>query len=133
MRTHWCFNKFSLVAVFLLMVMACNSDGDNTDDLIALNALLEEIEELAMSEVCEDGSEWRFTALGAKPCGGPSAYIAYSSKLDTLLFLEKVNRYTEEVKDFNIKTGAISDCALVEEPEDVICKNGNPVFTYRLE
>ncbi|HMB62585.1 MAG TPA: hypothetical protein VKN36_05905 [Eudoraea sp.] len=117
----------------ILIVTACNKGDEPIPDLNALNDLLEEIEQLSASQTCEDADQWKFTALGLKPCGGPSSYIAYSSKIDTTLFLDKVKRYNKEVMEYNKKTGAVSDCALIEKPAEVLCDNGSPVFLYRLE
>lgn len=111
----------------------CNDENQPPVSAEILDKLLTEIQELSLGVPCEDASEWRFTALGSKPCGGPWSYIAYSSKIDTLDFLNKVKDYTERQRRFNIETGAISDCALAQRPEEVICRDGKPVFSYRLE
>ncbi|WP_299059016.1 hypothetical protein [uncultured Polaribacter sp.] len=92
--------------------------------------LFNEIQNLSNSFSCEDSKDWTFVAYGAKACGGPQGYIAYSTKIDTVTFLEKVANYTKAEKDFNIKYGIDSDCSLADEPATVICKNGFPRFTY---
>ena len=125
--------SLGLLLLCLSIFSACSKESSSSVNIEDLNELLTEIRELASSVSCEDASEWRFTALGAKACGGPSSYIAYSSKIDTIQFLNKVEDYTEKEKEFNIKTGAVSDCALVEKPFEVLCMNGKPEFSYRLE
>ena len=111
----------------------CSNENKTSVSLESLEELLSEIQGLSLSVVCEDASEWRYTALGSKPCGGPTLYIAYSSKIDTVAFLNKVKDYTEMQRKFNLETGALSDCAITEEPDDVNCIDGEPVFSYRLE
>src|SRR5690606_36122100 len=53
-----------------------------------LDSLLDEIEKISESVACEEAQSWKFTAIGAKACGGPVKYIAYSTQIDTDAFLE---------------------------------------------
>jgi hypothetical protein len=41
--------------------------------------------------------------IGSKACGGPTGFIAYSLKLNTTDFLDKVEKYTNSQKRFNNK------------------------------
>jgi hypothetical protein len=45
-----------------------------------------------------------FTSIGSKACGGPTGFVAYSLKLNTTEFLDKVKKYTI-IKKFNTKWG----------------------------
>lgn len=92
--------------------------------------LFSEIQSLSYSTYCYDASNWTFVAYGAKACGGPQGYIAYSTKIDTVAFLKKVENYTKTEKEFNIKWGVISDCSVVNPPKKVECKNGYPSLIY---
>ncbi|KGL62543.1 hypothetical protein [Polaribacter sp. Hel1_85] len=92
--------------------------------------LFNEIQNLAYSVSCSDSSNWLFTAYGAKGCGGPQGYIAYSNQIDTVSFLQKIEIYTEAEKDFNYKYGVVSDCSLPSVPTSVECQNGYPIFKY---
>jgi hypothetical protein len=58
------------------------------------------------------------------------SYVAYSRKIDEKRFLELVQAYTELQADFNKRTGASSDCALVQRPSGVICENSKAVLVY---
>ena len=123
------------VALFLsfFLVIGCNlssNDGAGDASPIALDQLWTEINQLVSSQNCTDTNDWTFTPVGSKPCGGPMAYIAYSRKIDEKKFLELVQRYTELQADFNKRSGAISDCALVTRPSGVICENSKAVLIY---
>lgn len=92
--------------------------------------LFNEIENLSYSVSCSDSNNWLFTSYGSKACGGPQGYIAYSSLIDTASFLQKIEEYSILEKQYNIKWGIISDCALAGSPTSVECKNGYPVLKY---
>ena len=126
--------KLKLIGIFLLMgfCFSCSSDDGLSQEQEAtnLNKMLFSIEGLASSVNCIDSSEWTFTSYGEKACGGPVGYIAYSTNIDTAVFLEKIEEHRIAQQRFNEKWGIISDCSLPAEPIGVICQNGNPVFEY---
>lgn len=95
-----------------------------------LAELYAEIEKLAEGKPCTDASEWSFTPIGSKPCGGPSGYIAYSTQIDTEHFFNRVALYDMLQKKFNEKWGVSSDCAVVPAPTGVQCVEGKPQFIY---
>lgn len=106
-------------------------ESDSKDySLEELEILYEEIKELASSKTCTSSSEWRFVALGSKPCGGPWEYIAYPTRIDEAMFLEKVKTYNKLQSEYNEKNDRFSDCLYVEEPSSVVCESGKPVFQY---
>ncbi len=96
-----------------------------------MEKLLDEIEDLAGKFECQDTSEWKFTTFGVKSCGGPRGFIAYSTKIDTSAFLEKVRFYTEQDSICNHKWKLASDCSVPPEPKQIICVNGKPKFIYK--
>lgn len=123
-----------LMCVVIAGFASCEKD-DVEDvrerDKERLENLYTEIKEIAESVTCENAEEWEFTALGAKACGGPVEYIAYSSTIDTEAFLEKVKRYTELQHQFNIDWDITSDCSTPAKPTGVICnEEGKPEFIY---
>lgn len=95
-----------------------------------LMILFDEISTLSYSISCTNSNDWSFTSYGAKACGGPQGYIAYSNQIDTAAFLQKTATYTEAEKDYNIKWGIVSDCSVPNEPKSVECKNGIIKFNY---
>lgn len=95
-----------------------------------LSDLYLEILSLSTSYTCSDESDWKYTAIGVKACGGPAAYIAYSLKLDVGAFLAKVSYYTHQQEAYNIKWGITSDCTIPPEPKGVTCEEGMALLEY---
>ena len=95
-----------------------------------LNEQLVEIESLAAKTSCTDPSEWTFTAIGNKACGGPTGFIAYSTEGDVQNFLQLVENYSQAQKAFNIKWGIRSDCSVPPSPTGIVCENGKAVLEY---
>jgi hypothetical protein len=125
--------KNALFFSAFLLLMSCNlstEEGGGDASPIALDQLWTEINQLATSQTCTNASDWTFTPIGSKPCGGPLSYIAYSRKIDEKRFFELVNNYTALQADYNKRNGAVSDCALVARPTGVICENSKAVLAY---
>ena len=92
-----------------------------------LAVLVKEIDSLAGSEVCTDAAEWRSSPIGAKPCGGPSSYIAYPKKLEAEI-LPKIQEFTALQDSFNKKYRLMSDCMMVPEPSEIRCEEGKAIL-----
>ena len=126
--------KLKFIGIFLLVgiCFSCSSDDRLTQEQEAnnLDEMFSEIESLASSLNCNDSSEWTFTSYGDKACGGPVGFIAYSTNIDTVLFLKKIEDHRIAQQRFNEKWGIVSDCSTPAQPIGVICENGNPVFEY---
>lgn len=143
----------TLLVYFTLFVILITSCEDNNDDRepeffeppqiseITDSSLLEqddyfleylsyEIQDIADEQDCFDASEWKFTPIGTKACGGPKGFIAYSSQIDTVYFLDKVNFYTIQQDVYNKKWGIISDCSLPPYPKGIVCIDRKPEFYY---
>ncbi|WP_316844518.1 hypothetical protein [Pedobacter psychrodurus] len=125
---------FILISILLITTLTWScTDHDEpmqTADQVGLDNLYQNIEKTANQFSCENAGEWKFTAIGAKACGGASGYIAYSVKIDESSFLKKVEQFTKLQADYNKKYGAYSDCSLVIQPKGVTCDKGKPKFTY---
>ena len=126
--------ELKFIAIFILIgiCFSCGSDDGSNQEQEAknLNEMFSEIERLASTVICNDSSEWAFTSYGEKACGGPVGYIAYSTNIDTVHFLEKIEAHRIAQQKFNEKWRIISDCSLPAEPNGIVCENGNPVFEY---
>lgn len=123
----------NIYLLFLIcLVSSCQIFESDTEDytLEELEILYGEIQELAESKTCNNSSDWKFVALGSKPCGGPWEYIAYSTMIDEAIFLEKVKSYNKLQAEDNVKNGRFSDCMFVSSPSSVICEEGKPIFQY---
>ncbi|SKB85042.1 hypothetical protein SAMN05660226_03421 [Parapedobacter luteus] len=124
---------FLVGLVAVLMVFACEKQtimGSPEAESLQLEALRQEIDSLAAQYPCEDVTEWRFTAIGEKACGGPAGYIAYTTEMDTVAFLEKVATYTELQKAYNSKWDVVSDCMLLLPPSRIDCEDGKPKLVW---
>ena len=99
-------------------------------DYRSLMDLFSDIQILSNSISCTDSKNWLFTGFGAKACGGYQGYIAYSKDLDTDSFLQKVDNYSKAEKAFNKKWNIVSDCAIINPPISVECKNGYAILNY---
>jgi hypothetical protein len=70
-----------------------------------------------------------FTSIGSKACGGPTGFVAYSLKLNTTEFLDKVKKYTNYQKN-SIRNGVISTCDVSPSPTSIECVNGKVQLIY---
>ena len=124
--------KFIGATLLIGLFFSCNNDDGLTQEQEAqnLNQMFSEIESLANSEKCIDSEEWTFTSYGSKACGGPVGFIAFSTKIDTELFLEKIEEHRAAQEEFNQKWEIISDCSVPPEPSGILCENESPVFEY---
>jgi len=122
--------KWSLLLLLFFAIGCLDNGGNQNDDLLALQAMFEELEALSNSAACVDSAEWVFTAYGSKACGGPQGYIPYSSQIDVADFLSKVEEYTVAERNYNIRWGIVSTCEVTAQPTDLVCENGSAVLIY---
>lgn len=104
--------------------------SEQEKDHQVLMELFDEISNLAYGTSCSDANDWSYVGFGAKACGGPQGYLPYHKNIDVTSFLEKVEAYTSAEKEFNIKWGIVSDCAVVNPPKSIECHYEYPVFIY---
>ncbi|MDQ6469420.1 hypothetical protein RB619_02110 [Flavobacterium sp. LHD-80] len=129
--------KLSFIfAILCLIITSCSSDENEAQEKNAqeLERMYQEIVTLSKvnSEACTDSKDWDFTAIGAKACGGPEKYIAYSKKINTAEFLAKVKTYTEARAAFNVKWNIMSPCDVAIPPAGVGCAEGKPVLLWNV-
>ncbi|MNR99399.1 hypothetical protein D3C72_306340 [compost metagenome] len=127
--------RISLLFMTIAFIfMGCSNDDDQTKEQESqqLDQMHQEIIALSLvtTEACTNSEEWSFTAIGSKSCGGPTGYIAYSLKIDTVAFLKKVEDYTKAQNEFNIKWGIPSTCEMAIPPTGVDCVDGKPTLVY---
>ena len=116
------------IFLFFISFLAinCSDTGNITNQEIekeALKKLEQKIIAFADKSVCSEEFTCAFTGFGSKPCGGNWSYLVYSSSIDTTTFLAKVDHYNTLEKEYNIKYGISSDCAIVSPPSSIICEN----------
>lgn len=123
-----------LFTAFVFLFLSCDSDDSSSKEAETQNLtkLYDEIisASMANSTPCTDPTEWSFTAIGSKACGGPTGYIAYSLKINVTEFLKKVKNYTNAQDAYNKKWGIFSTCEMMLPPTGVDCVNGKPTLIY---
>lgn len=123
---------FILFGITALLFVSCIKDYELSQDeqLVELQERYEHIVELAQSESCDDSSDWDYVALGVKPCGGPTDYVAYSQNIDTVKLFHMIKIYNVVQTNYNNQFNISSDCAETPEPTGVTCEDGVPTLIY---
>lgn len=80
---------------------------------------------------CTDSGQCRTLAIGARPCGGPQAYLPWSSAhTDGAALMQLAEQYKQERQAANAASGEMSDCRFLPDP-GAVCRAGicqlNPV------
>ncbi|MCA6068923.1 hypothetical protein JI747_017290 [Chryseobacterium sp. RG1] len=98
-------------------------------DQARLEAIESAIHEEIAKEECTNATDWTFSPIGSKACGGPVSYIAYPKKIESTL-LPKIEFYKNAMSEYNKKYNITSDCMMPAEPTGVKCENGKAVLVY---
>lgn len=123
----------SLSCLFILLTAFTCDEQDSLsceERISKLNAMQSTIQNFAETSVCNDNFECRSIPFGSKPCGGPWSYLVYSTSIDTLKLTNLVDTYNQLEKILNSECGRTSDCAFVNPPQQLQCKNNNCIATY---
>ena len=128
---------YLILSFLCVLISGCKDESvqniKKDKELQQLNVLFQEIEIMGNQVSCENAADWKFVLVGTDFCGaGKSTYIAYSTKIDQSLFLQKVVIYKEKQKAFSAKWERQSACpaVMMTEPKGVECVNGKPKFVY---
>ncbi len=121
------------IAIFLISLFVVSCELATTEPILVtseeLRSAQAEIILLAESGPCTNASEWKFTPMGNKACGGPARYIAYHQSVEREI-LDLVNRFTALQKAYNEKNNVISDCLLVGPPRTIQCEANKAILVY---
>ena len=121
------------IAIFLISLLVVSCELATNEPLIItaeeLLASQAEIIRLAESVLCTNASEWKFTPMGNKACGGPARYLAYHQSVEREL-LDLVERFTTAQKAYNETNNVLSDCLLVGPPRTIQCEANKAVLVY---
>src|SRR5215831_3785291 len=118
-----------LFACVLMLGAAATPKDPDGDELRAMEA---KIDKRIGAARCEENAECRAAPFGAKPCGGPWSYKAYSTRnTDVAALLREIETYRSRNAELNRKNRLGSDCRLVEAPavrcQEGRCSTGVPV------
>ncbi len=120
--------KFLMFLVPVL-IWSCNpAESAREDEREALDRQLQEINSIIAEGSCAENDACQYIAVGSKACGGPKAYLVYSTSIDVDALEEKVEAYNQAEAEFNEKHNISSDCALVSPPENIGCEDGTCVI-----
>lgn len=73
---------------------------------------------------CSSDAQCHTLALGARPCGGPESYLAWSSDKTPQAELQALGeRYKEERRAANTAAGRVSTCQFMMDP-GAVCRAG---------
>lgn len=108
--------------------------GKTPEEILAieeenLRSLQTEIDSLIAEKTCSNEDDWRISAMGSKPCGGPATYVAYHIDVEKEIVV-KIREYTIIQADYNRRKQIFSDCAIEPQPSDVHCVSGKAVLEY---
>ena len=109
---------------FLLLSMQCDDENHSGITPEMLDNKKQEILDYINSFSCAEASGCNSIAFGAKPCGGPREFLVYPNSVDQVTLQNLVDEYYEMDNEYNIQTGAVSDCMVVGPPRTIDCVNG---------
>jgi hypothetical protein len=123
-------NTFNLKLIWILicssiLTLACKKD-DQASEQKKLEKMYAEIQAMAETSTCNGNQELKYIAVGSKACGGPFAYLAYSSSIDMYSFERLVAQYNQYQGNYNKKWNVASDCTFLMPPKGITCENGKP-------
>lgn len=126
--------QITVILLAFIGLVACEKSSTQDPqerDREQLSDMLKDIHGIVDTVECVDGSQWEFTAVGSKACGGPQSYLAYPLSIDTAEFMDQVRRYTQAEQEYNVTYKITSTCDVVAAPTDVTCEDGKPKLVYR--
>ncbi len=102
-----------------MLIAACApSQQDAAPEGQQVDSLRATVLQLIGEPMASSLGQCRSIAFGAKPCGGPRAYLVYSMEAtDSTDLARAVARFTAEDARLNQELGRISDCGMVAPPQ----------------
>lgn len=116
-------NRIAFLLIFLSL-FSCEEEDLTQDQLLQKMETISQSIDKLVSLSCENTDQCKAVAIGAKPCGGPSHFIVYSSGTDEDQLTTLIDQYTDLNKKYNEVSGIGSDCS-VENPPTLECISGN--------
>jgi hypothetical protein len=78
----------------------------------------------SLDRSCSTDAQCRTVPLGAKPCGGPEAYLPYSTSRNQESSVRDIaGRYSKERAAEHQRRGMAGDCMMVPDP-GAVCRAG---------
>ena len=116
--------QLRLMGVGLLSLMSlcsCAAEpaekADKADTGVGAAQLSQRIDALVGDAACDSAAQCRSIAVGAKPCGGPERYLAWSTaRTDEKQLKEAVARHAQRRNADNQAGRMASNCMMVTDP-----------------
>ena len=93
---------------------------------------LAQIKNLIGKAECASDSQCQALPIGARPCGGPASYLAWSTARTSSSDIQALaDRYRSEQQERNTRSGMVSDCRAIAPPA-AVCRAGSCQLTDAL-
>ena len=118
---------FVRLSFFIFLLSSFQCDKNETAQQITPNQLEQKKAQIVAyidSFSCENATACKSIAFGAKPCGGPRTFLIYPNSVDQNTLEQLVAEYYQLDNQYNIQTGAMSDCMVISPPNNIGCVNG---------
>lgn len=97
--------------------LACATEPARPAQAESAAALSAQLQALIGDAPCDSQAQCRSIAVGYKACGGPSGYLAWSSKnADAAKLTDLARRQAAAAQAESQRSGMLSDCALLTDP-----------------
>ena len=101
----------------LLAGCAVGQPVPGTVSPVPASGTLDGLRALIGNAACTNTSQCRTVAVGAKPCGGPERYMAWSTQVtDPAALAREAEAYAARRRAENERSGRASDCRFVGDP-----------------
>jgi hypothetical protein len=122
-------HPFSPAALLALSFLACSGAAcaaGAAASAPASAALQARVQQLIGDAACDNSHQCRTVGIGAKACGGPESWLAWSTKVTDAQALDEAVRALAQARvEENRRSGMASDCAMRPEPPVVCRPRGN--------
>ncbi len=114
-----------LSLILLLACTACSAAGPEAPPAasapLAVTApppgLPAQMRALVGTAACTDSAQCKTVPLGARACGGPEGYLAYSTSVTQAAPLQALaERYAQQQREANARSGMASTCQFIADP-----------------
>lgn len=121
MKTHLPPLRLAGAGLMLLVAAACHSAPPTTQGSAAL---WQRIQSANAANSCERDSQCHSMGVGAKACGGPESYLAWSDKNpDAAALKQLVEQHAAARRDEDARAGLMSTCQVTPDP-GATCRAG---------
>lgn len=113
--------RLASIVSILIATAACANDPDGrkapTPETANSAKLWQQIQAEVGDAACDAPQQCRSVAVGAKACGGPDSYLAWSTQRSDAKRLQAlVDQHAQARRDENRAAGMMSNCSLVTDP-----------------